>query len=424
MTRSVLPPRAEILDYFLSFDLFEQIDRPEEGRVYATLHLDRIIKTVEMIPRLEGPVRVLELGANPYFMTLLVQKYLGYHVTAANFFGDYRDETGGQGETTIRSARYGETHAFPFKIFNVEIDPYPYDDAEFDVVLCCEILEHLVSDPSHLMSESHRVLKPNGCLIVTTPNVTRLENVVKIVRGQNLHHPYFGFGVYGRHNREYTATELGQLLGVHHFETTVVVDDAYPHGWPYRLATSVGPLRKRKDNLFGIGRARGVRTRRYPDWLYAHLWARRNVSQNHIVMGDADVFQLGPGWYECEDWPPVVRWTGRTAMAFLRARRGEARVACRAHAGPAGVRGSLGVNGEPAGRFDLAAGESAELVFDLPDAVIEGIDTGAVTTLELRFDIENPFVPATEILGSRDARELGVAVERVWLLENPKVPTE
>lgn len=419
MTRPLLPSREEILDYFLSFDLFEQNGRPEEGRVYATLHVDRIIKTVEMLPLLDGAVRVLELGANPYFMTLLVQKYLGYRVTPANFFGDYRDATGGTDDITIRSARYGEAHTFSFKIFNVETDPYPYDDAEFDLVLCCEILEHLVKDPSHLMSESHRVLKPTGHLIVTTPNVTRLENIVKIVRGENLYHPYFGFGVYGRHNREYTAAELGQLLGVHHFETTVVVDDAYPHGRPYRLATSVGPLRKRKDNLLGIERATGVRTRRYPDWLYEHMWARRSVSRNVIVMGDADVFQLGPGWYECEDWPPVVRWTGRSATAFLRARRGEARAACRVHAGPRGVRGSLRVNGEQAGRFDLAAGQSAELVFGLPDAVIEAIDSGAVTTLELRFEIDNPFVPATDIPGSRDSRELGVAVERVWLLENP-----
>src|SRR4029077_12989278 len=139
VTRRVLPPRQEILEYLLSFDLFEQNGRPEEGRVYATFHVDRIMKTVERMPRLEGAVRVLELGANPYFMTLLVEKYLGYRVTPANFFGDYGEPTGGSDDITIRSARYGETRTFSFKIFNVEVDPYPYDDATFDLVLCCEI---------------------------------------------------------------------------------------------------------------------------------------------------------------------------------------------------------------------------------------------------------------------------------------------
>ena len=62
-------------------------------------------------------------------MTLLVEKYLGYRVTPANFFGDYGERTGGSDDITIRSARYGETHPFSFKIFNVEADPYPYDDA-------------------------------------------------------------------------------------------------------------------------------------------------------------------------------------------------------------------------------------------------------------------------------------------------------
>jgi hypothetical protein len=77
------------------------------------------------------------------------------------------------------------------------------------------------------------------------------------------------------------------------------------------------------------------------------------------------------------------------------------------------------VNGEDAGRFELAAGQRADLVFHLPAGVVGGIETGAVTTLELRFEIDDPFVPATEILGSRDSRELGIAVERVWLLADP-----
>lgn len=424
MTRGVLPSRAEILDYFLSFDLFEQNGRPDEGRIYATLHVDRIIKTVQMIPRLEGPVRVLELGANPYYMTLLVKKYLGYHVTPANFFGDYRQAAGGHDDITIRSARYGETHHFSFEIFNVEADPYPYDDGEFDIVLCCEMLEHLVRDPSHLMAESHRVLKPNGYLVMTTPNVACLENIVKLVRGHNLYHPYFGFGVYGRHNREYTAAELGELFRMHHFETTVVAADAYRHDWPYRWATRFGPLRGRKDNLFVIGRSRGARTRRYPAWLYESLWARRDVSRNVLVMGDADVFQLGSGWFECEDWPPLVRWTGRSATAFLRARPGDAKVASRVHAGPLGTRGALCVNGEEAGRFELAAGERADLVFGLPAEMVAHIEAGAVTAVELRLEIDTPFVPAQSVPGSRDARELGVAVERLWLLASAEGGSE
>ena len=44
----------------------------------------------------------------------------------------------------------------------------PLDDAGFDSVVCTEVLEH-VSDPLGALREMHRVLKPGGHLILSTP---------------------------------------------------------------------------------------------------------------------------------------------------------------------------------------------------------------------------------------------------------------
>ena len=45
----------------------------------------------------------------------------------------------------------------------------PYPDNTFDVVVCCNVLEHL-ERPESVFREVHRVLKPSGRFIVKTPN--------------------------------------------------------------------------------------------------------------------------------------------------------------------------------------------------------------------------------------------------------------
>lgn len=45
----------------------------------------------------------------------------------------------------------------------------PFDNETFDVVLCEEVIEHIKMQ-STVIEEVHRVLKPNGIAIFTTPN--------------------------------------------------------------------------------------------------------------------------------------------------------------------------------------------------------------------------------------------------------------
>src|SRR6185436_13666927 len=114
-----LPTREEMQRYLLSFDMFEKLGRREEGVEYVTFHLERFYKTLEVLPRLAGKVRVLELGASPYYMTFLVKKYFGYEITTANFFDDYGVEAMREGETEIQiaSEAYREKHTFRFRQF-------------------------------------------------------------------------------------------------------------------------------------------------------------------------------------------------------------------------------------------------------------------------------------------------------------------
>lgn len=84
--------------------------------------------------------------------------------------------------------------------------PLPLPDNAFDLVLCAETLEH-VRDVQLLLSEARRVLRPGGCLAVTTPAHSRLTGLVVLVRGFE-----HRFEPLSPHLRFFTARSLGGLL--------------------------------------------------------------------------------------------------------------------------------------------------------------------------------------------------------------------
>ena len=164
----------------------------------------------------QGVRRVLELGANPYIMTLLIRQLLDVELELVNFFGDDTEAI----ESTHVAELNGERVEFPFHHFNVERDPFPYPDDSFDCVLFCEVLEHLLLSPDRVVAEIARVLRPGGYVIVSTPNATRLTNLYFLALGQSIWEGYSKHCAYGRHNREFTLSEVRDLLGRNRFAVT------------------------------------------------------------------------------------------------------------------------------------------------------------------------------------------------------------
>src|SRR5581483_4833225 len=130
---------------------------------YLNDALERFRVTMALLPHdLHGGSRILELGASPYFFTRLLRRR-GLQVTCANFFA--HGEGGPGGVAVLHGS--GGTESIPYDHFNVETDPFPYPDGAFDLVLCCEILEHLPADPIHMLAEIHRVLRTgSGALVL------------------------------------------------------------------------------------------------------------------------------------------------------------------------------------------------------------------------------------------------------------------
>jgi SAM-dependent methyltransferase len=68
----------------------------------------------------------------------------------------------------------------PIEKVNIDRSPLPYADAQFDVVTCSEVIEHLENFRA-LLREAHRVLKPGGVLVLTTPNVLNAYSRLRYV---------------------------------------------------------------------------------------------------------------------------------------------------------------------------------------------------------------------------------------------------
>jgi len=100
---------------------------------------------------------------------------------------------------------------------DLENEKLPFPDNFFDVVLCIDVIEHIVNI-YHLLSEIKRVLKSNGFLIVSTPNVRFIYHIIRLILGygpKTSFNPseYYGADLYdGGHVHYFTIKDLRNLL--------------------------------------------------------------------------------------------------------------------------------------------------------------------------------------------------------------------
>jgi SAM-dependent methyltransferase len=99
----------------------------------------------------------------------------------------------------------------------------PMGEGTARLIFALEIIEHLTS-PFHLLAEAHRILQPGGSIVITTPNVTRIGNVMKLLAGRTLNDRLAPPGYddpndeWRPHAREYAMHELADMLRTSGFE--------------------------------------------------------------------------------------------------------------------------------------------------------------------------------------------------------------
>jgi SAM-dependent methyltransferase len=269
-----LPPSGRY-DEIAAF--VRSVDQPDDAaRQYLEIHVPRIARSLALLPPPGNSGRVLEMGAYMQ-MTPALQCVLGYKEVRGAFFGPL-------GRTDEKSLTIGGREVFRCSVdlFDAEKDVYPYPDGHFETVLACEIFEHMLHDPMHMLLEMHRVLEPDGTLLLTTPNVASFLAVARVLEQSGNPQLYSKFpdprGEFADteipHVREYTPSELREAVESAGFEVENLFTETIPgygtHLWVKDFLERTGyTTALRGEQIYCLARRRtGREIRRYPKFLY------------------------------------------------------------------------------------------------------------------------------------------------------------
>lgn len=247
-----------------------QIQADFQGNAYVIPHSHRFAASVLYLQSIITPgMRILELG-----FSNLLHKYI-------NNAGcwDYTTFHDGDCSPTITQGSLIIQNSLTIPATNIRInfedENFPDDVGAYDLIICCEVIEHMDKDPMFLMSQLNLISKENAKLFITTPNAISSRIVFKVLAG---YHPSF-FMQYSRdrnpykHNFEYTPNLLEVLLKASgynqiKFETLDTFEDPFPQG--IELIEKVGmSIENRGDNLFSISEKIGPISERYPNGIYS-----------------------------------------------------------------------------------------------------------------------------------------------------------
>jgi hypothetical protein len=190
-------------------------DEAIDTNCYNAYHVRRFDLTVETIRRIGGG-RTVELGGHPWAMTarLIAEPSVELVATVSaeevSLWPDALPVTGRNYEIEVPGAK---AQRFLNYSANVERTRFDINEA-VDLVLACEIIEHLTRAPHVMLLNANAWLKLGGRMLVTTPNGAHFENPLRIKPKM----PAYRASTYSRHNYVFTMDGLIDLIETCGFE--------------------------------------------------------------------------------------------------------------------------------------------------------------------------------------------------------------
>lgn len=210
----------------------ESADLGEWEKQYLSKHRDRYRATLEVFLNHYEGGEVLEVGSVPCHLTYCLD--------------DVSDHVVGVDLMAWRSADFIRENRLDLVVSDIERVELPFPNNTFSFCLLCEVIEHLRINPIHALREIQRVLKPDGRLLITTPNLYAIGRLKSFLRGEGFESPYEQFHKLYEHGhvghiRVYARSEILELLTETEFD---VIDSMYMNfGYDFP-----GPVRGRVVN--------------------------------------------------------------------------------------------------------------------------------------------------------------------------------
>lgn len=173
----------------------------------------RIQRVVDVVGEYHDGGRIVEAGASPFVLQLALDQRIDSEVVGLDLHPD-------------RHREFVDAHDLTVRECDLQRDPLPVESA--DVVVFSEVFEHLVR-PLTVLRKLRSALRPGGHLVVTTPNLYRLESWVDWLRGRGFDDAVRQWqkpddiGHMG-HVRMYTRQQVSDFLTAAGFD---VVDSQY-----------------------------------------------------------------------------------------------------------------------------------------------------------------------------------------------------